>query len=108
MSNLFSRSRLMIKRLINRKYLLLAGLALALLFMVRAAGGSLLHGEGIGALGLFDVAGAVGLTIASTLALGLLWIRILKCLGASVRTQSVLTFFVSSWPYRYIPGTVPY
>ena len=62
------------KRLISRKYLLLAGLALALLFMVRAAGGSLLHGDGIRALGFFDVTGRSRAHHLFDTRLGLLWI----------------------------------
>jgi hypothetical protein len=98
----------MLKGLATRRLLLVGGLALAVVFMVRAASNSLFGPEGVGSLGFFDQAAVVTIVIGSTLILGLLWHRILRQLGVALAVGPVLSFFLTSWPYRYIPGTLPY
>jgi uncharacterized membrane protein YbhN (UPF0104 family) len=85
-----------------------AGLIIAAAIMVRSLFSRLGDFATLDRTGLILLGLAVSLSLLSTLLVGVLWIVLLRCLGAAPKTSTTMRFFISSWPFRYIPGTLPY
>ncbi len=91
-----------------RNLLLIVCLLAAVPFMVIGIQSNADHLRNLSAVDVAKVCASLLAMILATLGLAALWVGILNLLRAPVRRWAAVQFFIASWPFRYIPGTLPY